>query len=385
MQNNQSVLYVNFAQYDNAGRILDYLVTNFTIVAHFSFDHLRLKSGRKTNFLKVYNHGKLIEEVTLRNIRLKPLLQFPTLPIVAFMMVYQTLFHAWRLSRHFGPFSYFFTVNAFSALIGISTKLLGFSQKTVYWVWDFFPLTFPDWRIRLIRKIYWQWDKLALRFSDHVVFTNKRLQTMILKTRHVGHSQKYSIVPVGTRVYAARKIRPTQKITVGFLGMLKTNQGLDLIIDSAPLLKQKFPGVRIDIIGSGPEEEFFLEKTKPYNDMIRFYGFIKNDDDVMRIVRRWAIGLAPYVLGASNESYWGDPSKIKTYLGAGIPVITTNVSYFTSEIIQNRAGIVIPYTTNDLVRAVRTILKDPTGYAFRAHALGKAYAYEKLYPNLFLF
>src|SRR3989344_1448148 len=202
MQNNQSVLYVNFAQYDNAGRILDYLVTNFTIVAHFSFDHLRLKSGRKTNFLKVYNHGKLIEEVTLRNIRLKPLLQFPTLPIVAFMMVYQTLFHAWRLSRHFGPFSYFFTVNAFSALIGISTKLLGFSQKTVYWVWDFFPLTFPDWRIRLIRKIYWQWDKLALRFSDHVVFTNKRLQTMILKTRHVGHSQKYSIVPVGTRVYA---------------------------------------------------------------------------------------------------------------------------------------------------------------------------------------
>ena len=208
---------------------------------------------------------------------------------------------------------------------------------------------------------------------------------MILKTRHVRRTQTYSIVPVGTRVYTARNIHTTKKIVVGFLGMLKTNQGLDLIINSAPLLKKKFPGVRIDIIGSGPEEEFFLERAKPHNDIIRFYGFIKNDDDVMRIVRSWAIGLAPYVPGASNESYWGDPSKIKTYLGAGIPVITTNVSYFTSEITKNHAGIVIPYSADSLIGALRIILKERTGFANHAHALGKKFKYERLYPDLFRF
>lgn len=92
MKKKQSLVYVNFAPYDNAGRILDYLIQNFSVVLHFSYDHLRLKKGRRSK-LTLYKNGEIVFAKNLIWLRTHPTLLFPSLPLVAAVIMLQTIWY----------------------------------------------------------------------------------------------------------------------------------------------------------------------------------------------------------------------------------------------------------------------------------------------------
>lgn len=382
MQKSRAVIYVNFAQYDNAGRILDYLTNNFHIVAHFSFDHLRLRTINRKNFLHLYKDSKLIESITLLNIRTPRFLLFPSLPIVALLIFFQLIYFSIVLARKNGAFNLYFTVNAYTAWIGLCVKSLGLCKKTVFWVWDYYPLSYADWKIRSARWVYWQFDKFSLRYSDHIAFTNKKLLQLSIHSGFFEKKRKPVIVPIGSPINIRTK-KKNRTLIIGFLGMLKETQGIDLLLDTAEEIFEEFPKAKIEIIGSGPEEQRFKLKVKKFKDRIQFLGFIKKDDEVENVVNRWSIGIATYLPSKSNESYWGDPSKIKTYFGNGVPVITTNVSYFTSEIRKYKAGIIIQYKKDELIKGIKEIITSLPSYRRNALELAKKYDYKELYPKLF--
>lgn len=377
----RNIIYVNFSQYDNAGRILDFLLENFTIVAHFSFDHLRLKNGRKSNFLRIYRNKNLIEEKKLFSLRTNPILLFPSLPLVALLMFLQIFYYSIKLrSKYF--IDIFFTVNAFTGWIGILTKRLRITNKTVFWVWDYFPIIYPDLRLKFARWIYWRFDKPCILGSDKVVFTNRKLLNLRKKSGFL-EKKNVAIVPIGTKIKIVRNKR--KKIIIGFLGMLKSHQGIELVLDNLNYIFSKFPKLKIEIIGSGPEEQRIKKKAAKYKKNVKFYGFIEKDNQVEKIMKNWSIGIATYIPISSNESYWGDPSKIKTYLSLGIPVITTNVSYFSKEIKKNKAGIIIDYNKESLLKSIDDILKNKVDYQKNAYNLAKKYDYNILYKKLFDF
>lgn len=383
MQKSKSIIYINFAQYDNTGRILDYLKRNFKLTVHFSFDHLRLKNGRKSNYLCIYKNNKLVERRKLLSLRTSSLLLFPSLPLVAILILAQTLIYTFRLKKKYGNFDIFFTVNAFSAWIGILAKKAGLCRKTVFWMWDYFPIDHSDWRIKLARWFYWRFDLLSMRWSDKVVFTNHKLMKLQNKAGLLDKKTKKEIVHIGTNLNRFKTYDRNRPIA-GFLGMLKTHQGLDLLFDNLDQLLIAMPDIKIEIIGSGPEEERYRKKAEKYKKVIKFYGFIENQDAIQSIIKKWSIGLATYIPLKSNESYWGDPSKIKTYLGLGVPVITTNVSYFTNEIKKYKAGVVIKYhNPNELISAIKTILDSKKTFEKNAFNLARKYNYKSLYPKLF--
>ncbi|HSA83362.1 MAG TPA: glycosyltransferase, partial [Patescibacteria group bacterium] len=372
-----------FAQYDNTGRILDFLVKNFDITVQFSFDHLRLKNGRKTNFIKIYENGKLVEEKKLLSLRTPPFLLFSSLPFVAFLMFIQTFFYSHKVTKKYGKFDIFFTVNAFSGCIGLLLKKFLLVKKTVFWVWDYFPLSYPDWRMKLARWVYWQFDKPCMQYSDRIIFTNKKLSTLRKKAGIIKSKSKPTIVPLGTNVQKVI-IRERKKIVIGFLGMLKASQGIDALIDNLPHVIKHIPHARFEIIGSGPEEQRLKEKAKKYGKYIIFHGFIENQNKIEKITKNWTIGTALYTPDESNESYWGDPSKIKIYISLGIPVITTNVSHFSDEITKAKAGKVVPHGSPEhFVQAMKHIIRYHTAYQRDALKLAKKYHYEKIYPEIF--
>src|SRR5258708_33289686 len=138
--NKRSVVYVNFAQYDNTGRILDFLLEHFDVVIQFSYDHLRLKSGRKSNFLRIYENGILVEERKLKRFRTPSSFLFLSLPLVAISMILETLYYIFILRIYYGKFDQYFTVNAFSESIGIIAKRMNLVKKTVFWIWDYFQI-----------------------------------------------------------------------------------------------------------------------------------------------------------------------------------------------------------------------------------------------------
>lgn len=378
-----NIVYINFAQYDNTGRILNYLIKNFEITVQFSYDHLRLKNGRKSNFLRIYRQGKLIKEKKLLSLRTPSFLLFSSLPFVALLMIFQTFFYTYSLSKKYGRFDIFFTVNAFSGFMGLLMKKIGLVHKTIFWVWDYFPLSYPDMRIRLARWVYWQFDKLCIKHSDKIIFTNKKLFSLRKHVKLIANVTKPIVVPIGTNAHKIT-IKKYTKVTIGFLGMLKASQGIDMLIENVPYIIESFPKAHIEIIGSGPEEERLKLKARKYKKHIAFHGFIENQNEIEKRIKNWTIGVALYLPDESNESYWGDPSKIKLYLSLGIPVITTNVSHFSKEIIKAKAGKVIPYGNTKLfVNAIKEILKSHRIYQKFASNLARKYHYEKIYPEIF--
>lgn len=380
---NKSIIYVNFSPYDNAGRILDFLVENFQVVIHFSFDHLRLKNNRKTNLLTIYQGGKKKKVIKLISFFTPQPLLFPSLPLVALLIITQTFWHTFKLKKKFGKFDIHFTVNAFPAWLGNLLRQFKLVKKTIYWVWDYYPPGYPDWRIRLARRIYWQFDKSALIKTDQLTFPSLRLLQLRKKLGFLPRYGRYLLSPIGTSV-KRKKRKVKKKLIIGHLGMLKWEQGLDLLFDNLETLKKQFPCLRIEIIGSGPEENRFRAKTKKFGKIVKFYGFVKSDEKVNQVIQRWTIGWATYVPEKSNQSYWGDPSKIKTYLSQSVPVILTNVPFFAKEIIKEKAGVIINYhRPEELTTAIAEIIKNQKKYSQNAFKLAKRYDYKKLYHRIF--
>lgn len=380
MKKKSSIVYINFAPYDNAGRILDYLIDNFYIVLHFSYDHLRLKKGRRSK-LTLYKNGKIILNKDLIWLRTHPILLFPSLPFVALAIATQTFFYVYRYKERYVKFNYFLSVNAYTAWLGNLLRFTGLIDKTIYWVWDYFPINYPDIRLRLARWGYWKFDKPSRYYSDEVIFLNKHLES-VRKEKNGLSKKKYPIIPIGTN--PSGSIRTNNKIIIGHMGMLKKSQGLDLLFDNIETLIKIYPTLKIEIIGSGPEENHFRKRAEKFTKFVKFYGYIQKDDDVDKIISSWTIGIATYVPLEWSEHYWTDPSKIKAYLNQGIPVIATNVPEFAKELERNDAGIIVDYYKNqEFINAVKNIINKRNCFANNALKLAKKYDYRNLYPKLF--
>lgn len=381
MKINKTIIYVNFTPYDNAGRILDFLVQNFSQVIHFSYDHLRLENGRKTNILTVYRNGIAVKSQRMTPIRTPEILRFPSLLIVAFLILHQTY---WLSKKFLGgkKADYYLSPNAYTAWVGNFLRNTGLVKKTIFWIWDYFPPGERDLRLRLLRWAYWKFDKPSLTHSDIISCISKNLLQLRIKVGALDTKRRYTLIPIGTNPIQTIPKRP--KPIIGFLGMLKSSQGLDFIFNSIPIIHKKYPRIRFEIVGSGPEESLFIRRARKWKKFVKFYGYVESDDRVDQIIQRWSIGLATYKPVASNESYWSDPSKIKAYLSQSVPVITTNVSSFSKKVIQYQAGSVIPYgDTEEFVLAIGNILSKKNVYAKNAGTLADKYFYKRIYRRFF--
>jgi glycosyltransferase involved in cell wall biosynthesis len=336
----KKIVYVNFAPYDNAGRILDFLKENFSVVVHFSYDHLRLKNGRRSQ-LFIYENNTLVKHKYLLWMRTPPPLLFLSLPLVAFTIISQTYWEILTLKKKYGTFDIYFTVNGYTAWIGNLLRKVNLVKKTIFWAWDYFPPHYPDWRLRLARIVYLQFDNPAISKSDKTVFLNKKLAQIREDLGIIKKVNNYQVIPIGTN-YIKQK-DATKEIIIGHMGMLKWGQGLDLVFDNLTELIKKRKNLKMEIIGSGPDETHYRKRAKKFGPRVKFYGFVQDDDEVDRLISRWKVGIATYVPDTSSEHYWTDPSKIKAYINQGVPVVTTAVPEFAKEVTKYKAGIVIDY------------------------------------------
>jgi len=379
-----SVLYVNFAPYDNVGRILDYLVENFPLVVHFSFDFHKMKTKSVTNLLKIYEDGKLKSQVQLFKLPTPEAVLFVSLPFIAVLIGVQLIWHVFKIYKRIGRLSIYFSVNAFTVWIGNLLRNAGMVEKTLFWVWDYYPPGYSDWYIRLARWGYWKFDRWSTVSSDRVVFLNQKLEELRKEIGVLPKEKNYPVIPIGTNPRTLVKISNDGRVRMGHLGVLKKGQGLDLLFDHLKEFISFIPSLKIEIIGSGPDEKHFKERGASYGELIKFHGFLEKMDELDQVMQHWDIGLATYIPGKSNESHWTDPSKIKAYISLGIPVITTNVTDFSKEIEQEKAGIVLDYFKHgDFIKAVQNILSNRELYRRGSENLGKKYHYKTIYPALF--
>lgn len=377
----KSVIYVNFPPYDNAGKILDYLKDTYQYIFHFSFNFHRLTGTKNSSTFTIIKRSRVISKTSLFQILPPPHLIFVLLPIRSLVFLFQIILYGKKLSDEYGTIDDYFTVNAYTAWCGLLLKKLGFVKRTIFWVWDYYPPIDKSKVIMFMRWLYWQFDKLGTK-SDKVIFLNSKLLRLRKSIHVIANTHPYSIVGIGTTNNRMKRIR--SKLSFLFIGVLKRTQGLDLLIDNSIALKKYFPDIEVHVIGSGPDEAYFKEKSQQSEIPLYFHGLLDvYSKKATKIIERTNIGIAMYKPEPGNVSYFGDPSKIKNYLSFGLPVITTNVFEFSKEIKKSKAGLVIPYSLIPFVNAVKLIRKNYDKFSSNAFELSKKYNYKIQYERLF--
>ncbi len=162
---------------------------------------------------------------------------------------------------------------------------------------------------------------------------------------------------------------------VVFLGHLVPRQGVDRLIQAVALANRDGAGLELEIAGNGPQEPELraLADREGIADRVRFRGFIDDHVEVERFLADGSVAATPYETGADSFTRFADPSKLKSYLAAGLPIVLTDVPHNAADLAARGGAEVAAFEPRALADALRRCLASPEDWG-RRRAAALAYA-----------
>jgi glycosyltransferase involved in cell wall biosynthesis len=80
------------------------------------------------------------------------------------------------------------------------------------------------------------------------------------------------------------------------------------------------------------------------------------------------VAVAPYHTGVESFTRYADPAKLKAYLAAGLPIVTTDVPPNAAEVAERGGGEVVPFGAEPMAWAIERLLTDAAGWQQRRGA-----------------
>jgi glycosyltransferase involved in cell wall biosynthesis len=145
-----------------------------------------------------------------------------------------------------------------------------------------------------------------------------------------------------------------------FVGSLKKWHGVENAISVAERLIENNDGIRLLVLGDGPERPFLrnVVAEKGLEKRVTFLGKVKYDQVPLYIGTATAC-LALYNR-KSNDRSGLRPLKIFEYMACGRPVVTTDVGNLRSVIGKHKCGLIVePGDLDAMSEAVMNLVRDP--------------------------
>ncbi len=285
----------------------------------------------------------------------------------------------------------FVGVDPLNCLVGLLLKKLRKVEKVIYYGIDFVPIRFQN---RLLNGIFHSIEKFCVIHADEVWNVSPRIAEGREKFLHV-LSKKYpqKVVPIGIwfEKIKQRSFKKIKKNQLLFVGHLLEKQGVQLILTAIPHIREKIPNFHFLIIGGGEYENelkrmAFLLKIE---SCVTFKGWVREREELDECMSESACAIALYKPEKEklyNFTYYSDPTKLKDYLGAGLPIILTDVSYNAKDIQKNECGIIVDYNSKKVERAVIQLLRDKlllVKYKRNALQYASQFNWDKIFDNAF--
>jgi glycosyltransferase involved in cell wall biosynthesis len=251
-----------------------------------------------------------------------------------------------------GSIDFFVGIDSLNAAAGLALRQVRKAHRVVFWTIDYVPQRFGN---PLLNRIYHRFDRLCVRRCDQTWNVSPRMEPA---RRERGIEGRQRIVPIGANVHPPRPAaQPPQVI---FVGHLLEKQGVQLALKALPRVREQVADVRMLVIGDGPYRATLesLARELGVGDSVQFTGYIECHEEVEKRIAESTVGLAAYDPRIASFTEYADPGKIKNYLAAGIPVITTSVVHSAPELEDEGAAIVIPYDEAALADTLVGVLSD---------------------------
>lgn len=282
-------------------------------------------------------------------------------------------------------FDLFIGLESINALAGIILRRLGKIKTVIYYVSDYSPKRYQN---NLFNQVYLWLDRYCAMHADYIWDVSKAMHPARIAA---GLDPKKSapVLHVPNALYPSqiRQAPPTKIIpfSLVFMGTLGEINGPDIAISAVPLLIKKYPKVRLHIFGGGAKD---LDRLRDLasrlnlGNYVVFHGFIADRTEISRLIRNYMIALAPYPAIPGSARMYGDATKIRAYLAAGLPTITTSVPPLGVEAAAKGAVLLAKDNTQDLARVITNLFIDKSLYLKLRHNAFK-FAKENTWENEF--
>ena len=174
-------------------------------------------------------------------------------------------------------------------------------------------------------------------------------------------------------------LRPAKRntLTIGFVGTLKPWHGLHNIIEAFAQVYSQNKGVRLLIVGDGPEKDNILSGFEANNllEFVELTGAV-SPSKIPGFLASMDIAVAPY---PNIKNFYFSPLKIYEYMAAGLPVITSSIGQLKELIHDGKNGMLVPpdnpkALSNALLKLLQNSKlryvfgKNARSFAFKYHA-----------------
>lgn len=329
---------------------------NKFIYLKWKFPHSRSKNTQSV--FTTFKEGKIWKEQKLFSLfaTTNKFLYFLLLPFNYTIYFFQALKYGWPEDKN--QIRVFFGINYFCTFCGIFLKKLGKIDYVIYRVMDFFPLP-KNGPYRLLNKIFYSFDKYCLKNSDSIWFTT---EGHIIGREKYGYFdrnvQDYQLMPLAINLKKFFTISYPKNNLV-YCGVVSRYHLLDLVFDCVKILKKDFPDIKLKIIGTGPDEEYFrnLAQKKKLNKNIIFYGFVEEGKRFRSLMADNVLGIALY---KDEEDFmkYTEPAKVKYYLNFGVPVVVSDVPKIAKELADQKVSFCVRNNQNEIVEIIKKYLKN---------------------------
>jgi glycosyltransferase involved in cell wall biosynthesis len=204
-------------------------------------------------------------------------------------------------------------------------------------------------------------SKRAFEAADVIIATSQKARDYL-----DGFAEAKGKVHIITRGVNYDRYRPymprvpghQKPLTLGFLGSLKTQRGVGVMLESYAQIMRKIPNSRVRIIGDGPERPRLEELCRSLGifNRVQFTGAVA-PVEVPHQLGEMDIGLAPYL---SDGDGCVSALKICEYMASGLPVIASAINPVNGMIEHLKTGLLVePNQIDPIVKSVLWLHRNP--------------------------
>ncbi len=314
----------------------------------------------------LYQQGVKSEEFSLPSYTIKKVNPWkqPLICVSFLVYIYSFFLAAFKLKK---KFDVFIGIATFSTMLGLFLKKTGRVKKVIYYCLDYYPKPKGFNFNRFVNFVFRNIDKWVVKRADVIWHISPKIKEARQKYAKVDpNSYREVVVPLGytKAIDYDLPLNERRRWSLGFVGTLSENQGLQMVIEAMVELRNKYPQIKVEVVGHGPYAQGLKKKVceKNLENQFIFHGFIRDDWQVYDILSHCVVGLATWTGDEEDNSLYADPGKPKLYALLGLPIIITSAPYVAKVISNLGAGEVIEYKKEDFIEAVDKMISDENKY-----------------------
>lgn len=310
------------------------------------------KKGRPGSQYQLYERGKQIKSVQHKNRKLPSIVQY-------IKDIILTLFWVIKTKK---KYDLIIALDNLNSVAGLLLRKIGSVKKVIFYTIDFVPQRFNS---RMLNNFYHYLDRIAVKNSNLTWNVSPRIKEGREKIRGLTGPEyaKQITVPIGAWLdrIEVKQFSDIEPHTLVYAGGLVEHQGVQVVLDAVPEIVKHIPDFKFLIIGLGDYEDELKKKAKDLaiEDYVHFAGYFEKHEDVEKRLSNSGLAVAMYNQALAKWSYYCDPTKIRHYLAAGLPVITTSLTHIIEDLKKYQCGEVIDYDFQKVSEAVIGIFSNP--------------------------